>query len=164
MLAVSGSIEAARAGEFGRGFTVVSGDIRKLAGDSADSAERVKDIVRDIQDQMLRVRRDVDEVSATAVTEIARHRAFGVTLTASAQELRVVTAGSREILEAATETTGALRETRVGVEQVATAAAAANLAGTEAAKAAREQAKGAEELASAIEEIAAMADSLLGAA
>ncbi|MBY6263970.1 methyl-accepting chemotaxis protein [Azospirillum sp. 412522] len=164
MLAVSGSIEAARAGEFGRGFTVVSGDIRKLAGDSADSAERVKDIVRDIQDQMLRVRRDVDEVSAIAVTEIARHRAFGVTLTAGAQELRVVTAGSREILEAATDTTAALRETRVGVEQVAAAAAAANLAGSEAAKAAREQAKGAEELASAIEEIAAMADSLLGGA
>ena len=34
MLAISGSIEAARAGDFGKGFAVVSADIRNLAKDS----------------------------------------------------------------------------------------------------------------------------------
>ena len=36
MLAVSGSVEAARAGDFGKGFAVVSKDIRSLARDSGE--------------------------------------------------------------------------------------------------------------------------------
>ena len=46
MLAVSGAVEAARAGDSGRGFAVVSNDIRGLARDAAESADRIKDMVR----------------------------------------------------------------------------------------------------------------------
>ena len=46
MLAVNGAIEAARAGEFGKGFVVVSTDIRNLAHDSSENAERIKDMVK----------------------------------------------------------------------------------------------------------------------
>ncbi|MBE7199693.1 MAG: methyl-accepting chemotaxis protein, partial [Parafilimonas terrae] len=53
MLAVNGSIEAARAGEFGKGFMVVSTDIRNLARDSSENAERIKDLVKAIQDQIV---------------------------------------------------------------------------------------------------------------
>ena len=45
MLAISGSIEAARAGEFGKGFAVVSSDIRNLAKDSESNTDRIYDIV-----------------------------------------------------------------------------------------------------------------------
>ncbi len=45
MLAISGSIEAARAGEFGKGFAVVSADIRSLAQDSETNTEKINDIV-----------------------------------------------------------------------------------------------------------------------
>ncbi len=45
MLAISGSIEAARAGEFGKGFAVVSSDIRSLAQDSETNTEKINDIV-----------------------------------------------------------------------------------------------------------------------
>ena len=44
MLAVNGSVEAARAGEFGKGFAVVSTDIRNLARESAENADRIKDL------------------------------------------------------------------------------------------------------------------------
>ena len=49
MLAVNGSVEAARAGEFGKGFAVVSTDIRNLARESAENAERIKDTVKSIR-------------------------------------------------------------------------------------------------------------------
>ena len=51
MLAVNGSVESARAGEFGKGFAVVSTDIRNLARDSADNADQIKDLVKTVQDR-----------------------------------------------------------------------------------------------------------------
>ena len=49
MLSLNASIEAARAGEMGKGFSVVAGEIRKLAEESRISTEEIKNIVSLIQ-------------------------------------------------------------------------------------------------------------------
>jgi len=64
MLAVNGNVEAARAGEFGRGFSVVAGDIRSLANESSENADRVKDLVKSIQGQITKV---VDDPPASRI-------------------------------------------------------------------------------------------------
>jgi methyl-accepting chemotaxis protein len=58
MLAISGSIEAARAGDFGKGFAVVSADIRNLAKDSESNTEKINDTIESMNAEIDTVRTD----------------------------------------------------------------------------------------------------------
>ena len=49
ILALNASIEAARAGDAGAGFSVVAGEVKKLAEQSAKHAETIRDIITAIQ-------------------------------------------------------------------------------------------------------------------
>lgn len=52
MLALNASVEAVRAGEHGKGFGVVASEIRKLADQSKNSAEKINTLVADIQNSI----------------------------------------------------------------------------------------------------------------
>jgi methyl-accepting chemotaxis protein len=160
MLAVSGAVEAARAGEAGRGFAVVSADIRGLARDSAENADRMKDVVRQVLRQIASVRRDLELTGTASKAEIARNRGLADRLGIAEQDVRELGAGATEILSGADQALKAVREVLVGTQQIAAAAEEASGASAQAVGAARQQARGAEDLAAAIEEIASLADEL----
>ena len=163
MLAVNGSIEAARAGEFGKGFVVVATDIRNLAHDSAENADRIKDLVKAVQDQIGMVGRDLDEIVATATGEVEKAKASTNNLVIIETDIAIVETGTKEILAASNEIASAIGQVKKGIEQISSAAQEADKAATESAAAAKQQSQGAEELAAAIEEIASLADELQSA-
>ena len=163
MLAVNGAIEAARAGEFGKGFVVVSTDIRNLAHDSSENAERIKDMVKAVQDQIGAVRRDLENIATNAAAEVEKTKAITSNLVIMETDTAEVLKSNQAIAADAARLMATLAEVKKGVDQIASAAAEAEQAATQAAAAAGQQSQGAEELAAAIEEISSLADELQSA-
>ena len=67
ILALNAAVEAARAGEQGRGFAVVAGEVRALAGRSAEAAKEIKKLIEDSRDRV----RDGHEKSEAAQSTMA---------------------------------------------------------------------------------------------
>jgi methyl-accepting chemotaxis protein len=160
MLAVNGSVEAARAGDFGTGFAVVSTDIRNLAEESAENADRIKTLVKAIQEQVGVVRSDLEEIAAAARVEVKKNGEIRASLGEVASEMAQVLDASRELRTGAEKILGHVEGVRKGVDEVAAAAEEANRSAAEARTASSEQAQTAEQLSAAVEQIASMADEL----
>lgn len=100
ILALNASVEAARAGEQGRGFAVVAGEVRNLAGNSADAARQIKQLI---------------ESSAVQVEQ-------GSTLVSQAGEtMKDVVSAVKRVTDIMDEISAASQEQSGGINQVSQA-------------------------------------------
>jgi methyl-accepting chemotaxis protein len=160
MLAVNGNVEAARAGEYGRGFSVVAGDIRSLSNESSENADRIKDLVRQVQAQIVRVAGDIELSGKTAAAEVEKAKVSTANLDTIAKDADVVVVGIQQIGTGANESMKALDQAGKATEQISSAAQQMSRSTEEAASAAEEASKAAQQIAQAIEEIASQSDEL----
>lgn len=71
LLALNAAVEAARAGEHGRGFAVVAGEVRNLAGKSAEAAKDIKQLIDRSVNQVEQGTR-LAEQSGTSLAQISQ--------------------------------------------------------------------------------------------
>ena len=104
ILALNAAVEAARAGEQGRGFAVVAGEVRSLAGRSADAAKEIKQLIST----------SVERVEqGTALVDKA-----GITMTEVVSSIRRVTDIVGEISAASSEQSQGVSQVGEAVSQM----------------------------------------------
>ncbi|WP_027086404.1 methyl-accepting chemotaxis protein [Cohnella panacarvi] len=112
ILALNAGIEAVRAGSHGHGFAVVASEVRKLAEQSASSANQIAELIRDI-------RMDIDQ-SSRSVSEVASSMGDGVKKAELAGELFAEISGSvEEVSEQIQEVSSAIQRMILHTEEVA---------------------------------------------
>src|ERR1019366_4804058 len=151
MLAVNGNVEAARAGEYGRGFSVVAGDIRSLANESSENADKIKDLVKNVQTQITKVAGDIELAGSKGRAEVDRAKVSTANLDRIDKESDIVVADIREISKGVGEVAAGLEQAGKASQQIAAAAEETARASTEAAGASEQGLQAAQEMAQAIE-------------
>ncbi len=119
MLAVNGAIEAARSGEYGKGFAVVASDIRLLATDSETNAEKIKDMIQSIQDQVQMVTQDVMEAGISATQESKDAKAITAHLEHIEKIMNDVLSGINDISEQLELSIAAINDAKQNMKETA---------------------------------------------
>ena len=153
LLALNAAIEAARAGEQGRGFAVVAEEVRKLAAESADAAQKITDLIEDIISETL-VTTQVMEVNSEEVAEQVSN------INEAGNALGLIFEKAKHTRNAASGMTGISTELAARGQDLGNVLASIALAVQDNAAASQEVAASAEEQTATAEEVAASAQQL----
>ncbi|WP_223919287.1 methyl-accepting chemotaxis protein [Clostridium caseinilyticum] len=96
LLDLNAAIEAARAGESGKGFNLVTTEIRKLSNSSSESINKINDIIKNIQSLSENFTKNINQINVLfkeQSSEVEETNASIENLTSTAKTLESISKG-----------------------------------------------------------------------
>jgi len=153
LLALNAAIEAARAGEAGRGFAVVATEVKSLAQESRNSAERIEEMIGNLTKSTQNASNAMSD-SKIVVDQGAKM------VTETLQSFNSIAAAVEKVARSASEVAAATEEQAATTEEItASITEVANLV-EHTAKEAGDAAAASEESSAAIDEITRMVETV----
>ncbi|MDD1703074.1 MAG: methyl-accepting chemotaxis protein [Methanoregula sp.] len=153
LLALNAAIEAARAGDAGRGFAVVATEVKSLAQESRNSAERIEEMISGL-------RKSTQKASAAMADSKNIVEQGSAMVTETLQSFNKIAAAVEKVVKSASEVAAATEEQAATTEEItASVHEVAGLVG-QTAKEAGDAAAASEEASAAIDEISGMIQSV----
>ncbi len=153
LLALNAAIEAARAGEQGRGFAVVAEEVKNLAEDSREAAERIAKMIKEVQQETNKAVEAMQRGTKTAAEGIEivdeTGKAFQDIMDAALQSSTQMSAIA-QLMDSQKDGTQRAAKSVDGIASIA----------EETASASEESASSTEELTASMEDMTARAQSL----
>ena len=160
MLAVSGSIEAARAGEFGKGFAVVSSDVRDLAQEAQGNLEKIFDIVVDFNEEIAIISNNWSNAIEVQQKEGKNSKILKLKLEEVVNRMKKLESVLEELKHKNSQNLESLKESLQGVDQIQQAIELTMSNASQSKEAANLILSVVEDMGNLVEELAVVADEL----
>lgn len=153
LLALNAAIEAARAGEQGKGFAVVADEVRKLAEQSAHSAEQITKLIAIIQN-------DTKETMNTVISATGEVKEGLVVVNEAGGAFRKIENSIKEAVAQINNVTDLVRNLTAGTNEIETAISGVQEVAVSAAESTQTVSAATQEQLASMEEIASSAQIL----
>jgi methyl-accepting chemotaxis protein len=119
ILSLNAAVEAATAGEAGKGFAVVAGEVRNLAGRSAEAANSIKNIVEEATKKALEGK-NISDSMTKGYEELSKN------ISENTELIDYVASASKEQLEGINQINNAITQLDMATQETAKIASATN--------------------------------------
>lgn len=160
MLALNAAIEAARAGEYGKGFSVVAEEVKKLAEETDESASNISSILNRITSDTELALKEIKAAGVIAEDQKSAVEVTGKTFSEIAEEVEKMAENVDKVTSSLKEISGSTFEMKDNIKSISLLSEENAIMGEEVALSCDEQSKLMMEMSVTVEELSKLSHNM----